>query len=41
MSIDLKLGEKVNINKYKTKYKEVTGIRCFGEFTICDDKLVF
>ncbi|AEB75795.1 ATP-grasp domain-containing protein [Clostridium botulinum] len=40
MSIDLKLGEKIHIDTYKTNHKEVMGIRYFGEFTICDEKLV-
>lgn len=41
MAIDLKLGESINIEDYKTQYKEIKGIRYFGEFTICDKEIVF
>lgn len=41
MAIDLKLGEEINVDDYKTGYKDVMGVRYFGEFTICDDEIIF
>ncbi len=41
MAIDLKLGEKINVDNYKKNYENIVGVRYFGEFNICDNELVF